>query len=146
MTRRTKMAVRGWLMLLAMGAFLSGCSGNGKSTTTPTPAPQIQNINSSTTPTSPVSLPIEINGSNFQAAPGKVTFTQGNISVDVVPTAPTWSDTGIVATVPTGNGTTSSTVPGTVNVTVGTSGGTSNVVTINLVGTFAFKPSAMGWS
>ena len=133
-------------MSLAMGAFLSGCSGNGKSTTASTPAPQIQNINSSTTPTSPISLPVEINGSNFQATPGKVTFTQGNISVDVTPTASTWSDTGIVAVVPAGNGTTNFTVPGTVNVTVGTSGGTSNAVTINLVGTFTFNPSAMGWS
>src|SRR5215469_4179738 len=146
MTRRTKMAVRGWLMLLAMGAFLSGCSGNGKSTTTSTPAPQIQNINSSTTPTSPVSLPIEINGSGFQAAPGKVVFTQGSISANVAPSGGGWSDTGIVAVVPTGDGTTNFTLPGTVSVTVVTSGGTSNAVTLNLIQTLSFSPSNLAWT
>lgn len=137
------------LFVLAAGViFISGCSGSGGSTATtpPLPAPQIQNINSSTTPTSPVGLPIEINGSNFQSAPGKVTFTQGNISVDVTPATSAWSDTGIVADVPSGNGTTNFTVPGTVNVTVTTSEGTSNAVAVNLVATLTFKPSAMGWS
>lgn len=91
-------------------------------------------------------LPIEINGSGFQSAPGKVTFVQGNVSVDVTPAASAWSDTGIVASMPTGNGTTTFTTPGTVQVTVSTSGGTSNAVTVNLVPTLNFVPSAMGWS
>ncbi len=141
-----------FIMLVAGTILVSGCGGGGSgsssnTTTTPPPAvPQIQNINSSTTPSSPVSLPIEINGSGFQAAPGKVTFTQGSISVDVVPAASVWSDTGVVAAVPTGSSTTNFTTPGTVNVTVTTSGGTSNAVTVSLVPTLTFNPSAMGWS
>ena len=136
------------LLTLASLIFTAGCGGGGNSNTNTTkpPAPSIQNINSSTTPTSPVSLAIEINGSGFQAAPGKVTFTQGNISVDVTPAASAWSDTGVVATVPTGNGTTNFSAPGQVSVTVTTSGGTSNAVNVNLVSTLNFNPSTMGWS
>ena len=137
----------GLFVLAASVTFTTGCGGGSSNTTTPPPpTPQIQNINSSTTPTSPVSLPIEINGSGFQAAPGKVTFTQGSISVDVVPTTSVWSDTGVVASVPAGSTTTNFTVPGTVSVTVTTSGGTSNAITMNLVPTLTFNPSAMGWS
>lgn len=142
-----------WLRILGltvpMGAFvlLAGCGGGGSSNTTPPPpVPHIQNINSSTTATSPVSLPIEINGSGFQGAPGKVTFTQGSLSVDVTPAATAWSDTGLVATVPAGNGTTNFTVPGTVKVTVTTSGGASNAVAVTLVPTLTFNPSQMAWS
>ena len=127
---------------------VAGCGGGGGSSNSGsnnTPTPQIQNVNSSTTPTSPVGLPIEINGSGFQSAPGKVTFTQGSISVDVTPSASVWSDTGVVAAVPTGNGTTNFTTPGTVNVTVTTSGGTSNAVAVSLVPTLTFVPSAMSW-
>ncbi len=127
----------GAALVLAASGFLGGCgSGSG----TPPPVPMIQNINSSTTPTSPVGLPIEINGSGFQAAPGKVNFKQGSTSIDVVPAASAWSDTGAVAAVPT-----SLTAPGTVSVTVVTSGGTSNAVTLNLVGTITFNPSQMNW-
>lgn len=148
--KQHKRSVSGRLVALAAGlALISGCGGGGggsSNSTPPPPTPQIQNINSSTTPTSPVSLPIEINGSGFQSAPGKVTFVQGSISVDVTPTTSVWSDTGVVATVPTGNGTTNFTVPGTVNVTVTTSSGTSNAVAVNLVPTLNFNPSAMGWS
>lgn len=129
----------GAALVLAVTGFLGGC-GSGSSTPPP-PVPMIQNINSSTTPTSPVGLPIEINGSGFQAAPGKVNFTQGSTSVDVVPAASAWSDTGMVAAVPT-----TLTAPGTVSVKVVTSGGTSNAVTLNLVGTITFNPSQMGWT
>jgi hypothetical protein len=130
------------VLVVTVGTFLSGCGGT-KSSGTGVPA--IQNVNSSTTPTSPVNLPIEINGSGFQAAPGKVVFTQGSISADVTPATSAWSDTGIVAVVPAGNGATSFTVPGTVTVTVVTSGGTSNAVTVNLVPTITFNPSQMSW-
>ena len=126
-------------LIIAVANFLSSC-GTG-SNTPPPPIPAIQNINSSTTPTSPLGLPIEINGSGFQAAPGKVAFTQGSTTVDVVPAASAWSDTGAVAVVPT-----TLTAPGTVSVTVVTSGGASNAVTLNLVGTITFNPSAMGWA
>lgn len=140
MARQRRSAVLAFTLMGSVGFFLSGCSGKGGSSTPPPPVPQIQNINSSTTPTSPVGLPIEINGSGFQAAPGKVTFSQGSTSVDVTPSTSTWSDTGLVALVPA-----SLTAPGTVTVTVETSGGTSNKVTLNLVGTVNFNPSAMGW-
>ncbi len=147
MKKQNWLTTLGVAALAAAGLNLAGCGGGGGgSNTTTTPTPQIQNINSSTTPTSPVSLPIEINGSGFQAAPGKVTFAQGSLSVDVTPAASAWSDTGIVANVPTGNGTTNFTTPGTVKVTVTTSGGTSNAISVNLVATLSFNPSAMSWS
>ena len=128
----------GAALVLAASGFLGGCGGGGSST--PPPVPAIQNINSSTTPTSPVGLPIEINGSGFQAAPGKVNFKQGSTSIDVVPATSAWSNTGAVAVVPA-----TLTAPGTASVTVVTSGGTSNAVTLNLVGTITFNPSQMQW-
>jgi hypothetical protein len=139
MKRQAWMLAVGAVVMMAAGAFIAGCGGGG--TSTPPPVPQIQNINSSTTPTGPVNLPIEINGSGFQAAPGKVNFKQGSTSIDVVPAASAWSDTGAVASVPA-----TLTAPGTVSVTVVTSGGTSNAVTLNLVGTITFNPSQMAWS
>src|SRR5579859_7782194 len=145
MTRQKWLVTLCTVLMAAGETLLSGCS-NGGSSTPPPPVPQIQNINSSTTPTSPVNLPIELNGSGFETAPGKVTFTQGSISAEVVPATSAWSDTGIVAVVPAGNGSTNFTVPGTVSVTVVTSGGTSNAVTVNLVATITFNPSAMRWS
>lgn len=147
MKRQIWMAVAGAVLTVIAGMLPSGCGGSGSSSTLPPPpVPAIQNINSSTTPTSPVSLPIEINGSGFQSAPGKVVFTQGSITVTVVPNTSGWSDSGIVAVVPAGNGTTNFTVPGTVSVTVVTSGGTSNAVTLNVVAILTFNPSAMRWS
>src|SRR5216683_279059 len=141
MGRQRRWAVLVFALMGSVGFLFNGCGGKGSSNTTPPPpVPQIQNINSSTTPTSPVGLPIEINGSGFQAAPGKVTFSQGSTSVDVTPASSAWSDTGVVAVVPA-----TLTAPGTVTVTVVTSGGTSNKVTVNLVGTITFNPSAMGW-
>ncbi len=129
------------LILAASASLIAGCgSGSGSD-----PVPVIQNIDSSTTATSPVDLPIEINGSGFLAAPGKVVFTQGNISASVVPSSAGWTDTGLIAVVPAGNGTTNFTLPGTVSVTVVTAGGTSNAVNLNLVPTFQFVPSAMSW-
>jgi N-acetylneuraminic acid mutarotase len=131
------------VIVLAAAAFLSSCSGGGG---TKEPVPSILNINSSTTPSSPVGLPIEINGSGFQTAPGKVVFTQGSVTATVVPSSSGWSDTGIVATVPSGNGTTSFTVPGTVNVTVVTSGGTSNAVTLDLIAMLTFNVNNVTWA
>jgi len=141
MGRQRWIAALGMVLMMTAGAFLSGCGGSSKE-----PVPSIQNINSSTTPTSPVNLPIEINGTGFQAAPGKVVFTQGSISATVVPSAGGWSDTGIVVVVPDGNGTTKFTLPGTVSVTVVTSGGTSNAVNLNLIQTLSFSPSNIVWT
>src|SRR5215467_7925954 len=138
------MATRGWNVSFAATwaligtSLLNGCGGGG----TKEPVPQIQNINTSTTPTSPVNLPIEINGSGFQSAPGKVVFTQGNTSDTVVPDAGGWSDTGIVAVVPASG----FTAPGTVDVTVVTSGGTSNAIKLNLIQTLSFSPSNLAWT
>jgi hypothetical protein len=131
----------GAMMFFLCGAFLSGCGGGTRPV-----VPIIQNINSSTTPTSPVNLPIEINGSGFQTAPGKVVFTQGSTAATVVPNSSGWTDTGIVVVVPAGDGTTNFTLPGTVSVTVVTSGGTSNAVTLNLIQTLTFNPSLMKWT
>jgi hypothetical protein len=124
-------------------AFLLSCSGGGGSKAA---VPSILNINSSTTPSSPVGLPIEINGSGFQTSPGKVVFTQGSLSATVVPSSSAWSDGGIVASVPSGNGTTLFTVPGTVSVTVVTSGGTSNAVTLNLIAMLTFNVNNVTWA
>jgi hypothetical protein len=134
----------GLIVLAIHLAIVATACGGGSNT--PPPVPSIMNINTSTTPTSPVNLPIEINGSGFQAAPGKVVFTQGSITATVVPSASGWSDTGIVALVPAGNGTTNFTLPGTVSVTVVTSGGTSNAITLNLVAMITFNPSQMSWT
>jgi hypothetical protein len=142
---RKKMHRFGFFVLGAIGAVaVVGCGGGGTGTPPP-PVPSISNINNSTTPTSPVNLAIGINGSGFQAAPGQVIFTQGNISTTVTPAAGGWSNTSIVAVVPSGNGTTNFAVPGTVTVAVKTSGGTSNGVTLNLVQTSAFSPNSLTW-
>jgi hypothetical protein len=93
-----------------------------------------------------VNLPIEINGSAFLTAPGKVVFTQGSIAATVVPSASVWSDTGLVAVVPAGNGTTNFTVPGSVSVTVVTSNGTSNAATLKLIQTLVFSPNNLTWT
>src|SRR5215471_2182995 len=140
MKRQAWMLAVGAVVMMAAEAFIAGCGGGG--TSTPPPVPQIQNINSSTTPTSPVNLPIEINGSGFQAAPGKVVFTQGSVSATVVPNSGGWSDTGIVAVVPASN----FTLPGTVSVTVVTTGGTSNAANLNLIQTLNFSPSNLAWA
>ncbi len=147
MRRQKWTVIIGAVLILTVGTCLSGCGGSsGGGTTPPPPVPSILNINSSTTPSSPVNLPIEINGSGFQSAPGKVVFTQGSVSANVVPSAGGWSDTGIVAVVPAGNGTTNFTVPGTVSVTVVTSGGTSNAVAVNLIQTLTFNVNNVTWT
>jgi hypothetical protein len=116
-----------------------GCGGGSSSPPPPPPVPVISNINNSTSPSITINVPnvpnpsIQINGSNFQSAPGRVVFTQGSTVAAVVPSASNWSNTNIVVVVPSGAGTTQFTVPGTVTVTVVTAGGTSNGVILNLV-------------
>ncbi len=128
------------IIVLAVVALLSSCGGSKA------PVPSILNVNNSTTPSSPEALPIEINGSGFQGAPGKVVFTQSGITATVTPNSSGWTDTGVVVTVPSGNGTSSFTVPGTVSVTVKTSGGTSNAVTLNLIQTLTFNVNNVTWA
>ena len=128
-------------IVLVVVALLSSCGGGSKA-----PVPSILNINNSTTPSSPVGLAIEINGSGFQGAPGKVVFTQSGITATVTPNSSGWTDSGIVVAVPSGNGTSSFTVSGTVNVTVVTSGGTSNAATLNLIQTLTFDVNNVTWA
>jgi hypothetical protein len=143
------MTVAGGFALLAASAFFFiSCGGSSGSNVAPPPVPAIQSVNDSTDPSSPIGLPIEINGSGFQSAPGQVIFTQSSsgITATVTPNAGGWSDTGIAVTVPTGNGTNNFTVPGTVTVAVKTSGGTSNSVTLTLIQTLTFNVNNVTWT
>lgn len=147
--RHRGLAALGVLMLLALPALFVSCGGSsGSADTTPPPVPSILNINDSTDPSSPISLPIEINGSGFQNAPGKVIFTQASsgITATVVPDSSGWTDSGTVVTVPAGDGTNNFTVPGTVSVTVKTSGGTSNAEPLTLVQTLTFQVNNVCWA
>jgi len=110
------------------------------------PVPSILNINSSTTPASPVNLAIEINGSGFQGAPGQVVFTQGSVVASITPNAAAWSDSSIVVVVPSASGASSFTVPGTFSVTVKTSGGTSNAVNLAVVPNVTFDVNNVTWT
>jgi hypothetical protein len=142
-------SVAGGLALLSASAFIFSCGGSsGSSNAGPPPVPSILNINNSTDPSSPVNLPIEINGSGFQGSPGKVVFTQASsgIGTTVSPNSSGWSDSGIAVNVPKGDGTNSFTVPGTVSVTVTTSGGTSNAITLTLVQTLTFNVNNLTWT
>src|SRR5258708_6806288 len=146
---RTKIHRFGLFVLRAIGSLAFVRCRRGRRSTPPPPppaGPSFSHINKSTTPTGPVNLAIGINGSGFQAAPGQVIFTQGSMSATLTPAAGGWSNTSIVAVVPNGNGTTNFTVPGTVTVTVKTSGGTSNGVTLNLVQTSNFSANNVTWT
>lgn len=144
MKTRDRAVAASAFLALVLNALLAGCGGGGGGAKPP--VPMIQNINSSTSPSSPVNLPIEINGTGFQSAPGSVLFTQGSTTATVTPSAGGWSDTGIVAVVPTGGGTTQFTVPGTVAVSVKTSGGTSNSVNLNLVSSVKVAVNNVTWA
>ncbi|HET9177066.1 MAG TPA: hypothetical protein VFQ24_01775 [Terriglobia bacterium] len=142
----------GILALLAVSVLIMSCGGSSSSSSNNNPAPpsvpSIQNINNSTDPSSPINLPIEINGSGFQGSPGKVVFTQASsgIAATVTPNAAGWTDHGVVANVPKGDGTNSFTVPGTISVAVTTSGGTSNAISLTLAQTLAFNVNSLGWT
>lgn len=141
--RRTKF----WRMLAQAGAIAlagavwSACGG-GDSTA---PVPVIQNINNSTDPASPVGLAIEINGSGFLGAPGRVRFAEGGNIADVIPDASGWSESGIIVNVPSAGDDSAFAVPGAVQVTVITSGGTSNAVGLDLVTTPTFSVANVTW-
>lgn len=142
MKRGNWMSALAALLLVMVWSFSIGCGSSGKSD----PPPSISDLNSSTTPSSPLGLAIEINGNNFQSAPGQVIFTQGNIAATVTPNASGWSNNSVIAVVPSGNGTTSFTVPGTVTVTVKTAGGTSNGVPLALVQNVTFNVNNVTWT
>ncbi len=136
------MQQRSWgfstLAVFIISIALISFSGCGHSD----PPPSITNINNSTTPSSPVGLAIEVNGTNFLNSPGKVVFTQGNASATVTPNASGWSDNSIVVVVPAAN----FTLPGTVTVTVVTAGGTSNGVLLNIVQNVTFNVNNVTWT
>jgi len=141
--RESRVTAANVLAVIGAMVFLLGCGSSSK-----LPVPSILNVNSSTNPSSPAGLPIEINGSGFLSSPGQVVFTQSSsgIKATVVPNASGWSDTGVVVTVPAGNGTSSFTLPGTIDVTVVTKGGTSNAVNVDLVQTLTFDVNNVTWS
>ena len=140
--------VAGGLSLLAASAFFLTSCGGSNASVPPPPVPVIQNVNSSTDPSSPVGLPIEINGTGFQSSPGSVVFTQSSsgITATVKPSAGGWSSTGIAVTVPDGDGTNKFTVPGTVTVAVKTTGGTSNTKDLTLIQTLTFDVNNVQWT
>ncbi|HEV2491370.1 MAG TPA: hypothetical protein VGT03_16320 [Candidatus Acidoferrales bacterium] len=129
------------LLVVILAALLSNCNNSHHGPPPPPPVPAIQNINFATTPSSAANWSVEINGTGFQSAPGKVIFTQGINSTTVVPSGADWSTTGIVVLVPTGF-----TVPGTVSVTVVTSGGTSNANNLNLVSPVTLTTGSTAWT
>ncbi|TAM80126.1 MAG: hypothetical protein EPN47_16680 [Acidobacteria bacterium] len=141
-------SVAGGFVILVASVFVISCGGSSSNNTAPPPVPSILNINSSTNPSSPINLPIEINGSGFQGSPGSVVFTQASsgITATVTPSAGGWTDTGIAVTVPAGNGTNNFTLPGTVTVAVKTSGGTSNTVDVTLIQTLTFDVNNVQWT
>lgn len=145
--RSSVIPVAAGFIILAASAFIISCGGSN-SDAPPPPVPVIQNVNSSTDPSSPINLPIEINGSGFQGSPGSVIFTQSSsgITANVTPDAGGWSSSGIAVTVPAGNGTNNFTVPGTVTVAVKTSGGTSNSLTLTLIQTLTFDVNNVQWT
>lgn len=127
---------------LALVAWAWAACGGGDATGVP---PEIFNINSTTDPASPVGLAIEINGTGFRSAPGRVLFAQSGNVAEVTPQASGWSETGIIVTVPSEGSGGEFTVPGTVAVTVRTSFGTSNSVDLELVIVPTFNVEDVRW-
>lgn len=130
-------------LIFGLALFLFGCGGGGG---TKEPVPVIINLNNSTQPSGSVSLPIEIDGTGYQSAPGQVIFAQGSITANVTPSTGGWSGTGIVVDVPSGSSSTQFTVPGTVAVSVKTSGGTSNSINLTLVQQVNFNVNNVTWT
>lgn len=141
--RRTKfwrgLALAGAMALA--GAVWAACGGDATA-----PVPTIQNINNSTDPASPVGLAIEINGSGFRTVPGRIRFAEGGNVAEVTPDASGWSETGIIVNVPSTGDDSAFAVPGAVEVTVITSGGTSNAVALDLVTTPSFSVENVTWA
>ncbi len=126
-------------VLLVASTGCGGGGGGGGGFVGGTPA--ITSVNGSTAPATPVNVSLEVDGTNFGAAPGSVKFVQGATTLSVVPAASAWSNTSIIATVPTGLA-----APGSATVTVVTSGGaSSNAVAVNLVVAPSFSPSNQTW-
>jgi hypothetical protein len=124
-------------LVVASGCGGGGGGGGGFSGGTPA----ITSVNGSTSPTTPVNVAIEVDGTNFGPSPGSVKFVQGATTLTVVPAASAWSNTSIIVDVPTGLA-----APGSASVSVLTStGATSNAVNVNLVVAPSFSPSNQTW-
>lgn len=134
------------VLFLAIAAGCSSEEDEDRSGTPVIPSPWLNDINGASDPKSPVQLPIELNGWGFGTAPGAVRFLQGAVSVDVVPAAAAWSDPSILVVVPTGDGATDFTVPGTVTVSVVASSGTTNGIDLDLVAVPTFAPNSLAWA
>ncbi|MDE3137014.1 MAG: hypothetical protein KGL59_10605 [Acidobacteriota bacterium] len=132
--------------IVILCAFVAGCASGGAITPGPPPVPQVANLNNATTPSGQVGLPVEINGTGFQSAPGEVVFAQGSISATVTPSSSDWSSTFISAVIPAGTASNQFTVPGTVAVSVQTTGGTSNTIDLNLAPTANFNANTITWA
>jgi hypothetical protein len=133
------------LVILALALAVLGACGDDDHENPP-PAPQILNINNATAPASPVGVSIEINGSDFGSAPGRVDFAQGDNVAAIAPDAAGWSPTGVIVTVPASGAGGTFTVPGSVLVTLVTEGGTSNAVELELVSVPTFSVSNVQWA
>jgi hypothetical protein len=132
----------GVVLALLLG-FLWACGGGDDPSP---PPPQVLNINNSTAPASPVGVSIEINGSDFGTAAGRVDFAQGGNVAEITPDAAGWSPNGVIVTVPSSGTGGTFTVPGNVVVTLVTSGGTSNAVELELVSVPTFSVANVQWT
>jgi hypothetical protein len=127
----------GSLVALGLAAASSGCSSSHHNEFVI--APVISNINGSTTPTSSPGSTIQINGSNFGSNPGHVNFAQNGTTSTAQVASGSWTNSTILAVVPT-----SLTAPSTVAVSVVTATGVvSSSVNLQLVPAGTFTPAAL---
>lgn len=122
--------------------LLAACGGD--STAPHYGPPTITLINGVSLPTGLIGSTVLIAGTNFaDAAHGKVLFTPSGggtpIQATIANPSTDWTNTFIVATVPTG-------VAATSSVTVQTAAGTSNAISFILISNAAFSPSTITWS
>jgi hypothetical protein len=122
--------------------LMTACGGNSTGPTHGGP-PTISAINGAPKPSGFVGMAVAIQGTNFgDAAHGKVLFTVSGgapIQATIANASTDWSGTLIVATVPSG-------VTGNAQITVQTSGGTSNAILFTLISNAPFSPSTITWT
>ncbi len=146
--RALAVAAAGLGAIAAATLFIACGGSSGTSNPVPPPTPAISNINNATAPASPISRSIEINGSGFESAPGKVIFSQtsSGLTATVTPDSSGWTNGGVTVTVPAGDGSNNFDVPGTVSVTVQTTGGTSNAKDLALVQPPTLTATNLAWT
>lgn len=138
----TSIARRTFLWMATAGtALLVAC---GEPVELPDP-PVVHDINGVTRPVAAPGEIIEINGSGFLYVPGHVDFRQGGETVRVVPHPSGWSDTSVTVVVPDGE--TSAldpTLP--VDVVVGTAGGDSGKLALQIRALPDLDPDVLTWT